>query len=57
MTGSCDSLSDGCSMVCQTAKGCLSLDAYFIDGTLCGAGGKCKAGTCADQTSKETVIN
>ena len=44
-----------CQLYCMNGNGvCLSLGGAYIDGTVCGYDGKCKAGTCqAGSISKD----
>lgn len=44
--GDCPEYSESCTMTCMTARGCVALEAYFVDGTPCGHSGKCYRGQC-----------
>lgn len=55
VTGACGS-SSSCSMICQTASGCVYTDAFFIDGTPCGSSGFCSNGSCSGSSAISSWI-
>lgn len=48
ITKSCKSSPNTCQLVCESSGGCVSMDAYFMDGTPCGSKGTCSNGKCSE---------
>ncbi|KAI8913025.1 Metallo-peptidase family M12-domain-containing protein [Powellomyces hirtus] len=48
LTGACKDQESECKLFCESSRGCVSLDSYFVDGTPCGFSGSgiCKRGSC-----------
>ena len=55
---SCPSMPNTCQLVCESPGGgnnCVSMEAYFMDGTPCGTKGTCSNGKCSQITFSSLV--
>ena len=48
ITKSCKKMRNTCRLTCDSSGECVTMDAYFMDGTPCGSRGTCSAGQCSE---------